>query len=414
MVIMIIDRRYVAIASITIFFFVIINVTGAAIGGFKYEGNLDNLSADNPIANATTNFWFKESLDIVSKSNKNISRLHYMIFFDTPEQDESMNISLAAHIQPVFYDYLIFNQSLYDYIEAEITELSVGSGNETLIYNIETGSLKKLSLSTKETIVSIEINLPSNWHNSENKTLTFVWGNFKVVSNEKRYEGKTIEGYSEIRIMFTKSDFKRGYEKNINGLRWVFQTNFSIQLSAKGPVRVMLVFLIIFIVLLAISVFTYDIANATTDMTKDEYSTFQETSDIRRNIDKENYNCFVKFSRYRGIFFSTSTILFIFSVLLYFMAYVIFGAPAVKSYPFPCVILALISYCAFLVIFGIQKYKKYSILKDLNDKETIRKILNDIENRYKTVIKEIIAIIATLITLYLFVFGGKAFQYLWF
>ena len=347
---------------VSIVMFGLLNVVGAGIGGWNYEGEVEKLSEGGDLFREKT-FSFKNYLDLLSKDDTTLLRLHYIISFNLPINENKLVISYHFLVEPVEYDFFVFNQQLFDYVESEITEVSLGSGNDSYEYETESGLLKQMTLFSGESLFEIEITLPSNWYGSENKTLYIVWGNFKVVKNEIKYEGRREEGNRQLKIGFSETDFARGYDISSGTYKWEFLTDFPVQSAAKRTVRWMLTCLIILIAVISSFIFSFDIVKILEKWKDDDKQTILDEFNKQTILSKPNnqpilnnqntkvtmkeLERFLFYVKVRGFTFSVSTILFIYAVLLYLIGYIHFGAPAVKDYPFICVIAALIFYLTF-------------------------------------------------------------------
>ncbi len=406
--------------------FCLFNLAGAGLGGMTYQGSIEELNRFNEIDTTGFEFFQKFSLDIVSDENNTLARVHFMVSFSLPSVEENLKIVLTINTQPVIYDFLVFNDFLYDYIELDITQISIGAGNETLEFVSMTGILKEIIFSEGLTYVETEINLPQNWFNSENKTVYFEIGNFQVEKRERKFDAKNIIGQTNLLLKFTRQHFRDGFADEDYGIFDYLETDFSVYFSSNTAIRVVLAGLIFLIVILADLIFISDIVNCCMRRMKTIHDIPQNNENLNENnvdeknkikpivIETENKRRFEKFARQRGFFFSVSTLLFIYSVLLYLFGYVIFGGSAVKDYPFFCILFALVSYLVYLGTIGRMKLFRHRVKEENEDKPELHKYLDNTENQYKSVTKEIISTISTLIALYLFIFGGSAFQYLWF
>lgn len=433
-----VKKCYLIVGSIAILCFGLFHLGGIISGGMSYKGNTEVLTKINNINAMEFEFYQKFSLDIVSDENNTLARVHFMVSFSLPSLEDNLEVLLTIDTQPVVYDFLVYNDFLYDYMSLDIAQISVGAGDETLEYISMSGLPKQVIFSEGLTLVKNEIILPQNWFNSENKTVLFEFGNFQVVKRERRFDAKNFIGQTNLIMKFNRTHFHEGSVSEDYGIFDYLLTDFSVYFTSKSVVRIVLAILICFIAVLADYIFVSDIVNCCTRRLKarkdnnleneikvenstengtelqPEISTDEETQLESTIIENENKLKFEKLARRKGFLFSVSTLLFIYSVLLYLFGYVIFGGPSVKDYPFFCIIAALLSYLVYLGTIGRMKRFRHMVFEDNDDKEEVLEYLNDTENQYKSATKEIISTISTLIALYLFIFGGSAFQSLWF
>ncbi len=405
--------KYLWRTIVVFIIFVASNFLGFIFVFGKYQGGLEALGVENPFEEEVDlPYWFWNWIDIKSKDGRTLLRLHYLFGFPNPIAGEQLEIGLYFKVEPVTYDFLVNKEDYFDYVEASLFEITASSGNDSFIYNT-LYSTEKFALTNELRSYIQVVSIPTNWNISLQQYISFRFGNFRIIQGSKQFDARMQEGQTQILVFFNKSDFDLVESHSKGTIKRDFLTEFSILLD------IALVYKILLTCLIGLGVtFTGYIFSSEWFTQRHNKKHIKIKEKQIANIPKieieTSLKKLIKICKCRYILYSIASINFIFAVLMFFLAYIWFGALTGKYYT---IITASISICTFLgYLFFVGRVKNTSrdIIEKTEMNDTIVDNIKKINKSYEISFKEIATTLGILITLFLFIIGSAAVQSLWF
>ncbi|MCG3220278.1 MAG: hypothetical protein H7641_02765, partial [Candidatus Heimdallarchaeota archaeon] len=362
--------------------FVASNFLGFIFVFGKYEGGLEALGVENPFEEEVNlPYWFWNWIDIKSKDGRTLSRLHYLFGFSNPLTGEQLQIVLYFKVEPVTYDLLVNKEDFFDYVEASLFEITASSGNESLTYNTKY-SIEKFSLTNEVRSYIQVVNIPTNWNISQQQYITFRFGNFRIIQGSRYFDASMSEGQTQILVFFNKSDFDLVESHTEGTIKRDFFTEFSILLNIALIYKILLTILIglgvIFLAYIFSSEwFTQRHSKKLTKINQKKIATIPQI-EIETSLKK-----IVQICKSRYYLYSIASINFIFAVLMFFIAYIWFGAPTGKYYTIITASISICTFLGYLFFVGRAKNKSSKIIEKVKMNDTVVENVKKINKSYE-------------------------------
>ena len=285
-----------------------------------------------------------------------------------------------------------------------LTAASADIGN----FISHTSSLQEkesLSIYRRKT-VELDILIPSNWNNTSINVLTIEIGEFSIESRSSSFKTLTHSKTDTISRVYLIEDFSE--EKDSSESLMSLYSQFSPIYDVTLLEKVFLTLFFALIIAIYIAIFVYK---------KGRLNSKFPTTNIDQKFYKDylkNFLVYIRATSINSKYYLWSSLFFSFTIFIYLISYSWYGQRSATHYASISCFIAATLFLVYLIFTAFKFKTKQNIFYDETSTLELNAIIREIDKFYEVSFRETYITIVTLVTLFLFIYGGSSLQNIWF